>query len=140
MDRLDFDPIRVLSRPLMAHLASVCDEGPRDSPLWFLYEEKRIWLFGTERDSFIRRLQNEPRCALSIVDFDLEGGLLLHVGIRGRAVLSSVDKGRLDRFVRKYLGDPLGWSSRFVKEIVEPIDAMVCVEPLSVVAKDVSVF
>jgi len=56
----------------MAHLATSCAKGPRDSPLWFLYEDQRIWLFGTDEDSFINRLHDEPRCALSVVEFNLD--------------------------------------------------------------------
>ncbi len=50
-------------------------------------EDHKIWLFGIHSDSFVRRLQDESKYAFSIVDFDLEKGVLLHVGIRGVATL-----------------------------------------------------
>lgn len=137
----DFDIEIVLSKPVMAHLATECAEGPRSSPLWFLYEDKKIWLFGTDKDSFVKRLQNDPRCALSIVEFNLELGILLHVGIRGRATLQKVAPERLQRFVGKYLGPaPQTWNHWFVENIVHPLNVMIEVDPKTVVAKDVSFF
>lgn len=137
----DFPIVRVLSKPLMLHLATDCREGPRSSPLWFLYEEKKIWLFGTSNDSFVNRLKEDARCALSVVDFNLDKGILLHVGMRGKAVLHSIDKKRLYRFVGKYLGNnPTSWNAWFRKSIVEPIDVMISIDPTSTVSKDVSFF
>lgn len=137
----EFDPEIVLNQPLMIHLASSCQEGPRSSPLWFLYEEDRIWLFGLKEDSFVKRLRDEPRCALSVVDFGLDEGKLLHVGVRGKAVIDQVCSKRLERFVGKYLGsDKASWNAWFVKHIVDPIDVMIGVEIDSVVAKNVSFF
>lgn len=140
-EQCQFDPKVVLNKPLMIHLATTCEEGPRSSPLWFLYEDSKIWLFGIQNDSFIKRLQGESRCALSTVDFDLENGVLLHVGIRGVATLQSVDQNRLERFVSKYLGaNTKSWNDWFVQNIVAPLDVMVAIETQSIVAKDVSFF
>ena len=40
----DFSPELVLSKPLMAHLASASSQGARHSPLWFLWEASSMWL------------------------------------------------------------------------------------------------
>jgi len=137
----DFEFNLVLQKPLMAHLSTVEMDEPRDSPVWFLWEEETIWVFGTSGDSFIKRLQQEPRCALGIVDFDLDKGVLKHVGIRGISYVESVDPNRLLRFVSKYLGDDKEkWNEWFVKNIVDPLDVMVKITPKSMVAKDVSFF
>jgi hypothetical protein len=32
-----FDPQVLLQLPLMANLATICAEGPRNSPVWFLW-------------------------------------------------------------------------------------------------------
>lgn len=137
----DFSPDLVLSKPLMAHLASCQGVAPRSSPIWFLYEGGITWLFGTKEDSFIKRLESEPRCALSIVDFDLQAGILLHVGIRGVAKVEELDRERLHRFVGKYLGsDPSTWNKWFVQNVVDPIDRMVALRGDTVVSKDVSYF
>ena len=91
----DFEIETVLHQPLMAHLSTVDQGAPRDSPVWFIWEESSIWLFGTTQDSFVKRLQKEPQCAVGVVDYRLEQGILKHVGIRGTATIHAVDKERL---------------------------------------------
>jgi nitroimidazol reductase NimA-like FMN-containing flavoprotein (pyridoxamine 5'-phosphate oxidase superfamily) len=137
----DFDIDLVLAKPLMAHLSTVVKGEPRDSPVWFVWEESYLWIFGTTKDSFIKRLKHEPRCAVGIVDFNLEKGVLKHVGIRGVSQIEAVDQNRLDRFVSKYLGrDSNEWNRWFVENVVDPLDAMAQITPTSIVAKDVSFF
>ncbi len=85
IDNCEFDPMPILEKPLMLHLATNSEHGPRSSPLWFLYEEEKIWLFGISTDSFVQRLKQYSGCAFTIVDFDLDAGILLHVGVRGKA-------------------------------------------------------
>lgn len=137
----DFDIDIVLGKPIMAHLATIADGEPRDSPVWFIWEESCLWIFGTAEDSFIKRLKQEPCCAIGIVDFDLQGGVLKHVGIRGTAHVGNVDHERLRRFVSKYLGDDSNkWNKWFVTNIVNPLNVMVQIAPKSIVAKDVSFF
>lgn len=55
----DFEIDTVLNKPLMAHLATVDKGEPRDSPVWFIWEESYLWVFGTAEDSFIKRLQQD---------------------------------------------------------------------------------
>src|SRR4051794_19615445 len=75
-------------KPLFAHLATYCDEGPRESPVWFIWEENAIWIIGHETtDSFPKRIRNDPRVAVGIVDFDVQRGLVHHLGIRGKGVV-----------------------------------------------------
>lgn len=137
----DFDIDTVLSKPLMAHLSTLEKGEPRDSPVWFIWEESYLWIFGTDKDSFIKRLKQEPRCAIGIVDFNLQNGLLKHVGIRGTAQINHLDPNRLRRFVSKYLGNNSdNWNKWFITHIVNPLNVMVQMTPISVVAKDVSFF
>lgn len=137
----DFEINEVLSKPLMAHLSTVEKGAPRDSPVWFLWEESRLWIFGTSGDSFVKRLHAEPKCAAGIVEYDLEEGILKHVGIRGTAAFAELDKARLIRFVSKYLGkDKQNWNPWFIANVVDPLDAMIKIMPESIVAKNVSFF
>lgn len=137
----DFEIDTVLCKPLMAHLSTVTNGEPRDSPVWFVWEQASLWIFGTDKDSFIKRLTREPRCALGVVDFDLQKGVLKHVGIRGIAKVHPVDQMRLRRFVSKYLGENSDtWNKWFMANIVDPLNAMVQIDPTSIVAKDVSFF
>lgn len=138
---MDFDLNEVLAKPLMAHLATASPDGPRDSPVWFLWENEAIWLIGTSRDSFPKRLRADPRCAVGVVDFDLSRGVLRHVGIRGVADIQSVDRNRLYRLLRGYLGDDRStWNTWFEENIVQPLDIMIEIRPISIVANDVSYF
>ena len=126
----DFEIEDVLSKPLMAHLSTVENGAPRDSPVWFIWEDSFLWIFGTSKDSFVRRLQSEPKCAAGIVEYDLGKGILKHVGIRGIASLTSCDKERLMRFVVKYLGtDEQNHNSWFIENVVDPLDAMIRIDP-----------
>ena len=137
----DFEIDAVLSKPLMAHLSTVADGEPRDSPVWFLYEKSFLWIFGTEKDSFIKRLTRSPRCAVGVVEFDLDQGILKHVGIRGTSTIFPVDRDRLYRFVSKYLGSNRDeWNRWFLTNIVDPLNAMIQIAPISIVAKNVSFF
>jgi hypothetical protein len=140
----DFDPALLLEAPLMAHLATAHPDGPRDSPLWFLWEAEAVWLVGTAVDSFMRRLQAEPRCALGLTRFEPEQGVLLHLGLRGRATVGPQDPGRFRRLLAKYLGpDEAGWNPWFLGEIARigaPEGRMARVEVETAVARNLSFF
>lgn len=137
----DFEIETVLSKPLMAHLSTVEQEEPRDSPVWFIWEGASLWLFGTSKDSFVKRLAKKPQCAVGIVDFDVHKGILKHIGIRGIAQTMDVDRERLTRFISKYLGeDKKGWNEWFLEHIVNPLNVMVRILPQTIVAKDGSFF
>lgn len=137
----DFEVDKVLCKPLMTHLSTIVDQEPRESPVWFIWETSSLWIFGTESDSFIKRLIKKPQCAVGIVEFDLNQGILKHVGIRGISKIHSVDPDRLNRFVSKYLGnDKSKWNQWFVENIVDTLNAMVQIVPTSIVAKNVSFF
>jgi len=56
-----FDVDGFLQRPLMAHLATASAFGPRESPVWFLWEDEAIWLIGNSRDSFRRYLGDDRK-------------------------------------------------------------------------------
>lgn len=113
----------LLARPLFAHLATSSELGPRDSPVWFLWEEEAVWIIGNYKtDTFPKRLEDESRCALGIVDFDRASGLVQHVGFRGRAQLQPHDRERLQRLLSRYLGKRLAdWDERF-REILGDAD------------------
>jgi Pyridoxamine 5'-phosphate oxidase len=129
-----------LSRPLFAHLASGSEEGPRESPVWFLWEDGVVWIIGSLRDdSFPRRIECEPRCALGIVDFDPKHGVVHHVGMRGRASIEAFDRDRATRLLRRYLGDRVeAWDRRFQDTLDDADNVLVRFEPETIVARDQS--
>jgi hypothetical protein len=137
----DFDVDAFLQKPLFAHLATASGDGPRESPVWFLWETGALWLIGTTRDSFPKRLRVEPRCAVGIVEFDLPNGLLRHVGIRGTAAIEPLDHSRLHRLLQRYLGeDQATWNQSFRTQVIDRLNLMVRINPVSVVARDQSYF
>ncbi len=129
----------ILSRPLFAHLATDSEEGPRESPVWFLWESEALWIIGNrETDSFPKRIEREPRCAIGIVNFDVSTGLVQHVGFRGRASLEPHDAERMTRLLTRYMGEQEEWDSRFV-EILDDADYIfIRFEPETVVVRDQS--
>ena len=130
----------VLARPLFAHLATASEAGPRDSPLWFLWEDGAVWLIGSRSsDSFPGRLERDPRCAVGVVDFDRATGRVEHVGIRGRATVGPFDRERARRLLARYLGPDVGaWDERFRATLDDVENVLVKIEPETLVARDVS--
>jgi hypothetical protein len=121
----------------------VHDGAPRDSPVWFLWDEGALWIIGScATDTFPRRIEQEPRCAIGIVDFDPSSGRVQHVGFRGRATVEPFDVERARRLLRRYLGDVEdSWDERFRSTLADrDIDRNVLVrfEPDTAVARDVS--
>lgn len=131
-----------LARPLFGHLATRAPEGPRESPVWFLWEGEAAWVLGdAATDSFPSRIDEEPACALGVVDFAPERGLVQHVGIRGRGHLEPFDRARAERLLARYLGpDPDEWDSRFSAYLRNPTETalFVRIDPETVVARDQS--
>jgi hypothetical protein len=137
----EFDIDAFLRQPLFAHLATASPDGPRESPVWFLWEAQELWLVANTRDSFPKRLRVEPRCAVGIVEFDLPRGRLRHVGIRGTGAIEPLDRTRLYRFLSRYLGnDEIEWNSSFRSRVIDRLELMVRIKPLSIVARDQSYF
>jgi nitroimidazol reductase NimA-like FMN-containing flavoprotein (pyridoxamine 5'-phosphate oxidase superfamily) len=129
-----------LSRPLFAHLATVSEHGPRESPVWFLWEDGTIWILGSRKtDSFPARLERDPRCAIGVADLDLRTGLVQHVGFRGRATVERLDTARATRLLARYLGaDEERWDARFRESLGDLDTVLVRFEPETAVARDVS--
>lgn len=131
---------RLLALPLFAHLATHSDRGPRESPVWFLWEDEAVWIIGNYRtDTFPSRIEREPRCAIGFVDFDPATGHVQHVGFRGRARLEPHDEERMKRLLRRYLGEELSqWDSRFVEILGDTDYVFVRFEPETAVVRDQS--
>ncbi len=136
----DFEIDAFLQRPLFAHLATVSEEGPCESPIWFLWEDNALWFIADERSSYAKRLEKDPRAAVGIVDFDLKRGLLQHVGMRGTVHLLPMDKERLTRFLERYLGPESEWDAWFKQHVIDHQSRMIRFTPRTVVARDQSYF
>ncbi|HEX8493257.1 MAG TPA: pyridoxamine 5'-phosphate oxidase family protein [Pyrinomonadaceae bacterium] len=130
----------ILARPLFAHLATNSEHGPRESPVWFLWEDEAVWIIGNYKtDTFPSRIEAEPRCALGIVDFERSTGLVQHVGFRGQAHLLPHDAERLKRLLRRYLGQHLeNWDERFTEILGDTDYVFVRFTPETAVVRDQS--
>lgn len=120
-ENIDLDEF--LARPLFAHLATSCEDGPRDAPLWFLWEEVALWfIVVVSENTFQERVRLDPRCAVGIVDFELQTGMVQHVSFRGRAKVEPWDVERAKRLLSKYLGEDIAkWDQkRFVEGLDDP--------------------
>lgn len=129
----------ILSRPLFAHLATHSAEGPRESPVWFLWEDGALWVIGNyETDSFPKRIERAPRCAVGIVDYNVATGLVQHVGFRGRAHLEPHDANRMTRLLTRYMGRMEEWDSRFVEILDDTNYIFIRFDPDTAVIRDQS--
>lgn len=140
----EFDPDALLGAPLMANLATLSRDGPRNAPVWYLWEDGALWMPGHVGTSSVRRLLRDPRCAVEIVRFDNDAGVLLHLGLRGRAQVDAMDTGRFRRLLSKYLGpDPGAWNAWFIEHVAridDPDGRMIRLQPETTFTNNVSHF
>ena len=139
-----FDPNDVLALPLMATVATIAEDGaPRNAPMWFIWEDEAIWLLGSKTTSSVTRLQGDPRCAIEIVHFDKDAGVLLHLGLRGLASIEPMSPDRFRRLLKKYLGDAEHWNPWFIENIAsvdDPDGRLIRLVPDHVYTNNVSYF
>jgi hypothetical protein len=137
-DRPIFDLDEFLARPLYAHLAHDSGEGPRESPVWFHWDGRALWIIGGT--SFPKNLEREPRCAIGIVDWNPATGFSQHVGLRGRAEVVPFDSAVARTIFKKYFGPREDhWDPRFREDIAgETGVPLVRFVPETVVMRDQS--
>jgi hypothetical protein len=133
-----FDLEEFLSRPLFAHLSTNSESGPRGSPVWFLWRDSAVWIIGNPREnSFQYRIAKEPRCAVGIVHFDVEKGIVRHVGFRGRAEVEPFDAHTARQLFSKYLGKKEEcWDTRFKESLEDPYAFLIKFTPETAVVRD----
>ena len=139
-----FDPEDVLALPLVAILSTLSPDGPRNAPVWYAWEDGALWMLSSEDASSAKRLGADPRCAVEIVDYDNAGGILRHLGLRGRASVEPNDPDRFRRLLRRYLDpEPIRWNAWFVENVARieaPSGRMIRLVPESTFTNDVSYF
>ncbi len=139
-----FDPELVLALPLMANLATISPEGPRNAPVWFIWERDALWMLGHAAGSSVRRLDRDPRCAVEIVHYDNAEGILAHLGLRGRATVEPMAPPLFRRLLAKYLdADPGRWNRWFVDIVARPDDPdgrLIRLAPETILTNNVSYF
>ncbi|MED3954676.1 pyridoxamine 5'-phosphate oxidase family protein [Priestia aryabhattai] len=132
-----FDLDEFLHKPLFADLSTASPEGPRESPVWFFWEDKCLSIIGTPEDTFPLRIDKNPNCAIGIVDFDPATGKVLHAGFRGKATAEPFNFDLAKRLFAKYLGsNEKDWDSRFKNQ--NPKNVFIRFVPETVVVRDQS--
>lgn len=139
-----FDPETVLRLPLMANLATLSPDGPRNAPVWFHWESGALWMPGEKGGSSVRRLRHDPRCAVEIVHYDNAAGVLAHLGLRGVARIQPMRPDLFRRLLARYLGpDPARWNPWFIDRVAridDPDGRLIRLVPDSVFTNNVSFF
>lgn len=139
-----FDPHVVLSRPLMANLATVTARGePRNAPVWFAWEDGALWMLSDAGNSSARRVAANPAVAVEIVDYDNAAGILRHLGLRGHASVEPMDTALFRRLLRRYLGPDETQNPWFIETIAQinhPDGRLIRLRPETIFTNDVSFF
>lgn len=139
-----FDPEQVLSRPLMANLATVTATGePRNAPVWFAWESAALWMLSDVSSSSAERIAVNPNVAVEIVDYDNAAGVLRHLGMRGRATVEPMNTALFRRLLQRYLGAERTQNPWFIQNIArvdDPDGRLIRLVPSSVFTNDVSYF
>ncbi|WP_229721295.1 pyridoxamine 5'-phosphate oxidase family protein [Pontibacillus salipaludis] len=132
-----FNLENLLAKPLVAHLSTVVEDAPRDSPVWFYWKDDKIWIIGTASDTFPDRIKENPKCAIGIVDYNQHNGLFLHAGFRGTATVEPFDKVIANQLISRYLGTEIEeWDQRFKN--LDNSNTLICFMPETVVVRDQS--
>jgi hypothetical protein len=136
---LEIDVDEFLDRPLFCFFAQQSNDGPRLSPLWFLWEDEAIWnVARLSGRSYPERVEQYPRTAIAIVDFDVDIGRVEHIGMRGNAILEPYNEDRAKRLFQKYLGKKkANWPEMFIDFDTDNY-RLIKFEPETVVARDQS--
>lgn len=99
-----------------------------------------VWIMGNPREnSFQDRIAKDPRCAVGVVYFDVENGIVQHVGFRGRAESKPFDGKTARQLFSKYLGEKEeSWDARFEESLEAPDAFLVKFTPETAVVRDQS--
>ena len=140
-----FAPEDVLRLPLVANLASCdIDGSPRNSPVWYHWEEGALHMLSDASSSSSRRILNDPRVAVEIIDYDNSHGILRHLGMRGRATVEMMNQALFRRLLSRYLGsDEAGWNPWFIENVArisDPSGRLIRLVPSSIFTNNVSFF
>jgi len=127
-----------MKKPLFAHLATISESGPADSPIWCLWEDGYLWICtDIVKGSFGKRIEKDKRCAISIVDYDHTTGKLHHVGFRGTAEVLNFDTNIGTRIFAKYVGpNKESWPDWFKNFLNDENARLIQFSPETVIIRD----
>lgn len=139
-----FPPDEILALPLMANLATLASDGsPRNAPVWFHWEDTALWMLGGKDNASTMRISDDPRVAVEIVQYDNAGGVLRHLGFRGRATVEPMNPDLFRRLLTRYLGSETAWNTWFIETVAcidHPDGRLIRLVPDTTFTNDVSFF
>ncbi|MGB5865519.1 MAG: pyridoxamine 5'-phosphate oxidase family protein [Sulfitobacter sp.] len=139
-----FDPEIILSRPVMATLGTLSADGsPRTAPVWYHWENGELHMLGDVTGASTLRIAADARVSVEITDFDNTTGRLLHLGLRGKAVIKAMDAAVFKRLLARYLGPEKNWNSWFIDKVAridDPNGRLICLIPESTFTNNASFF
>ncbi|MGJ8603311.1 MAG: pyridoxamine 5'-phosphate oxidase family protein [Marivita sp.] len=139
-----FPPDDILQLPLMANLATLASDGsPRNAPVWFHWEDNALWMLGSKDNASTKRVSADPRVSVEIVQYDNAGGILRHLGYRGRATVEKMNPDLFRRLLNRYLGPEPTWNAWFIETVAcidDPDGRLIRLQPETTFTNDVSFF
>ena len=99
MQSIDEQIERVLESRLSVHIATAVNDRPHVAPVWFIYENGRVWFITGGKK--VENIRKNPRVALSIERYD-RNGVDWAVQLLGTARIVT------DEEKRKQFGERLG--------------------------------
>ena len=99
MNKIDKQIKQALGSRLSVHVATTVNDRPHVAPVWFVYEDNRLWFISGGKK--VENIRQNPRIALSIERYDTNG-VDWGVQLLGTArIVKDADK-------RKRIGKQLG--------------------------------
>jgi hypothetical protein len=122
---LDLDDARRVFRDRpVGHLATVGPEGPHAVPLWFVWDERAVYVSVRGRSRTLSNVRTDPRVAL-VIDSGREWTDLAGVVLHGDATPLRADhpdlRGPISRWFEKYRGFLAGQGFRRFSQDVEEL-------------------
>ena len=75
-------------------------------------------MLGDKQGGSVKRITDNPECAVEIVHFQVVEDKLLHLGMRRKATVENSDEARFKRLLKKYLGeDEESWNGWVIDNI-----------------------
>jgi len=74
-----------LARPLTAIVSTICKDGsPRGTPVWFLFEDNRLFIWTGARRGWVRNIARRPQVAVTVAEHEPPFAAVI---VRGTALL-----------------------------------------------------
>ncbi|ANZ36521.1 hypothetical protein BBK82_11045 [Lentzea guizhouensis] len=116
-----------LKKPLNAYISL---NGPSVRPTWFLWEDGAFWISSGPWAKWWQTLDEDPKVALVVDDFDVATGRVEKVTAKGKGEVHEIDVERAKRLYSRYVGeDESRWDPMFHEVIHGEGAVLIRIEP-----------